>query len=194
MSVSTLLIYAKSTGQVLAGTTLVAAPSDGVKPDAIAGAFLPVRYKGDTGAGGFAPTVFVPADQLDVFATDSQTVNIRQARDWMIAIDSQKNKTLTPLPANPLTVAPPSATAITITLTVPTSIPVNVWARVQPAGATDPAQLSSGLTVAGVTPAAAANTQVTVSLPLVGLTLGQYYSALVLATGFQAHLEVFQAS
>jgi len=193
MSVSTLLIYAKSTGQVLAGTTLVAAPSGGVKPDAIAGTFLPVRYKGDTGAGGYAPTVFVPADQLDVFATDSQTVDIRQARDWMIAIDSQNNKTFTPLPATPLNAAP-SATAITITLTVPTSIPVNLWARVQPAGATDPPQLSSGLSVAGVTPAAAANTPVTVNLPLVGLTVGQYYSALVLATGFQAYLEVFQAS
>src|SRR5258708_6619003 len=77
MSSSTYLLYAQTTGHVLAAATTAAPPPQHPKPEALAGALLPVRYTPEN-------EVLVPADQLSVLSVDSQSVPIRDALEFFV--------------------------------------------------------------------------------------------------------------
>ncbi len=200
MSTSTLLLYAKATGQVLAALTQVAATST-QKPDPFAGAFLPVRYIGDPTAGGYATAqVFVPTTELDIFSDDAQKVQIALARQWTVSTDASGKKQLTSLGASTLitSVAPnvTSGSGGTVSVMLPSTVTAACWARIQPAVSTaaspDPAQFGAAAQTITVPPPTTAASTITIPVAA-GLPSGDYWM-LVMVTGFQPRLEKFSVS
>jgi hypothetical protein len=199
MSASTLLLYVKATGHVLAALTQ-AAPGAAQKPDPFAGSFLPVRYVGDQAAPGYATAqVFIPLQELDIFSDDSQKVQIAFARQWAVAAaDTSGNKQLNALNAS----SKITSAQFTVTSAGGGSIAVKagaatdqlaVWVRMQPElnamTPADPALFgTSAQTVSGTTSAATA----TMAVPA-GLPAGKY-KALILAAGCVPRLETFSVS
>jgi len=201
MASSTLLLFAQPTGHVLAAVTQVAASSAPQKPDPFAGDFLPVRYLGDTTATGYSTAqVFVPLDQLGIFAADASKVPIAGARGWMITQDSAKNNTLSPLPQNQVSVSDTQGNkginsitstgggTIVLSGTPPSTQPVTCWVRIQPAS-TDPTQFGAAAqTFSASAQLASGKFSANITVPKVQ---GGNYWALILVTGSTPRLETF---
>jgi hypothetical protein len=180
---SSYLLYAQTTGHVLAAATIAAPPPQDPKPEALAGALLPVRYIGHP----IVPDdeVLVPADQLSILSVDSQSVPIGNALEFFI------NSQNTPEQWDPAkTIVSLSGTGTDLTITLPAlTDTVSVWARVQPKIAGDSVQLASGSRTAikkDVAPTVPPSPQ-PVKLHLLPLTPGNY-STLVLVSGFMPSL------
>jgi len=191
MSSSTYLLYVQTTGHVLAAATIAAPPPQDPKPEVLAGALLPVRYRG-------APIVpddevLVPADQLSVLSVDPQLVPIGNA--FGVSVDSQKSPVFHPTQAVTSQTFP-SNTDLRVTFTPTSTSTVSIWARVQPQKVGDPVQLATGsrTKTIDVTPTA---TQVgkaaSFDLTLLPLAKGDY-STLVLVSGFMPSLKTAAVS
>jgi hypothetical protein len=69
MSASTLVLYTKTTGHVLAAATVAAPPSGEIKPESLAGDSLQVRYLGHPDSNFAQAQITVPADELLVLSS-----------------------------------------------------------------------------------------------------------------------------
>jgi hypothetical protein len=95
MSVSTLLLYTKATGHVLAAATIAAPASTEVKPESLAGELFPIRYVGDPGGTAFITVrSAIPASELAVIPVDAQAAPIGQTHTIIVNPQDQKLGTL----------------------------------------------------------------------------------------------------
>jgi hypothetical protein len=181
MSATILLLYAKSTGHVLAAATVAAPPDGEVKPEALAGQALPMQYVGNPNALSPATALAsVPADQLAVLSVDSLTVPIEQARTYFIKPDNTPSM-LDPLNTVTCIVAT-TRDAIDVHFVVVPTVETNLSVRIgwigPPPGPSNPVQaIDKKLTLPITSP---------VHIPLQTLppSPADTYSALVLMQGF----------
>lgn len=186
MSASTLLLYAKATGHVLAAATVGAPPAQDPKPEALAGAALPVRYI--DGAKTPELEVLVPAAQLGILRVDSQVASVSNAREMFVNPDNQVSATST----SEITDVVLKANSLEVKFTPQTTDTVTVWARIQPQKppqlVSDPEQLAAASRTSSIdfkpptTPSTPGET--TVHLTFETLTINVDYSVLVLVSGF----------
>jgi len=178
MSASTLLLYTRKTGHVLAAATVAAPPNGEVDAEMLAGPLLPVDHLGDPTKPDFdTAQITVPADELLVLSVDAKAVPIDQARTHIVKL---KEKTPTPLdPTKTITgPATPTANGFSVSFTSLSAEPTVVWARVEAAnaGGSPPQTIATDVNPTG------ANQVLTVHVPLQALASGNYWT-LVLVPG-----------
>lgn len=184
MTVS-ILLYTKATGHVLGAASLAAPPSSDVKPEALAGDFLPVRHNGDPTENVLGePAVTVPASELAVLSVDAATVTIATARMTFVDLATKTPK--------PLNVSTPTLTLTNSTLTV-SFLPVStakttIWARIGPINSGSTAVQPQTVSVE-VTPPSITNTSS--QLTLTPLPSGEEYGVLALVPGLIPALQKF---
>jgi hypothetical protein len=179
MSASTLLLYTKATGHVLAAATVAAPPSGDIKPEALAGDLLPVRDVGDPNAPYFATSqATIPSAELAVLSMDAKAAPVDHARMFVI----QNNEPVPLNVGNNLTIVLNNVNREILDVLC-TPLPpgkVTVWVRVEsadPKGPADPA-VPAQLVSQEVT-----NVTGAVHVPLQKLDPGHYW-VLVLVTGY----------
>lgn len=91
MSVSTRLLYTRTTGHVLAAATTAAPASAEIKPEDLAGESFPVRYIGNPASSAFAIVRSrIPASELAVVTVDSHAVPISQIHTIIVNPEDKK--------------------------------------------------------------------------------------------------------
>lgn len=184
MTVS-MLLYTKATGHVLGAASLAAPPSGDVKPEALAGDFLPVRHNGDPTTNVLnEPAVTIPASELAVLSVDAAAVTIATAR--MIFVDLA-TKTPKPLPASMPTLALNNS-ILTVTFPPVSTAKTTIWARIGPINSGSTAVQPQTVSV-DVTPPGTANTAF--QLTLTPLPSGEEYGVLALVPGLIPALHKF---
>jgi hypothetical protein len=179
MSASTLLLYTKTTGHVLAAASVAAPPDGDVKATALAGESLLIRYLGNPIRPDFdTAAITVPSDELLVTAVDPAIVLVEQARAHHVKV---KEKTPFIIDDTKAITVPTTSTSTGFSVSfVPSSTePTVVWARVEPV---IPDSTPAQMTQADAIPTGT-NQSLSVQIPLQNLPSGSYW-ALVLVPGF----------
>jgi hypothetical protein len=175
MSTSTLLLYVPETGHVLAAATVASPPAQTPKPEALAGALLPVRDS--------VVEVLVPANRLAVLSVDPPSTIIDQTRELIV---SPVDQSLGPLAANnKVTNVTVTKNMITIALSSIRTENVSVWATIQPLDQLASASQTQSTKIVEPTQP--------VDLTLLPLASGRY-SMLVLVSGYMPSLSTATVS
>jgi hypothetical protein len=91
MSLSTLLLYTKTTGHVLAAATVAASAGAEMKPEDLAGETFPVRYMGNPASSAFSIVrSAIAASELAVVTVDSQAAPISQIHTIIVNPEDKK--------------------------------------------------------------------------------------------------------